>query len=569
MRDDLIIQISESKTFIGGSEEQYRADAPRLQNYLRTVFEPYDHIKMVNVYNFEGHRERFSSGSDQRLNIYMGVTPEKEVDLSVKKITFADFNVEVQIYGSEAQDGFIDIVDDTGEVVIAKYDTRDNDLYILFNPFYNARRHPLPFTVMQLIVKQMFRKLETPNKYRNSWNKTGDRKKLIETLERIEQKNSNEEIEKKTASLDRIYADIKRNREELRRNIQFANRFEKELEILIERNKKTDNKLVDQVMQIARLDKVDDIELYDHYFVVKVLNIHAETEEGNKHYIGDFEIVINYGDSDIAIINTNNQRRGFWSNNDNHPHVAHSGEACFGNLEETVAELCAQQEFYALVVSLIDFLETVNEDDSAGKYITSWDVVEKKDEEKTEFLESYEEEPVEEEEYVTCDVSGKRILKRKAWTIYWDFDEETLEPKRKRYIDKEHLDSFRYWKSIGAWVNKTYFERKYFDEDGYPYNEMDLVEDHQGYMIPKSLAKRAWGEYSHEEGLSRPVFVYNEELPYKFTNWESLNGEWVDADWAIEEYFFGQPGHAIDDTGRVINITLKPIPDHKVEGVDV
>ncbi len=68
----------------------------------------------------------------------------------------------------------------------------------------------------------------------------------------------------------------------------------------------------------------------------------------------------------------------YWSTQDPHPHVdGLSKKACLGNIESTVAELCSQMQLYALAMILIDFLESANVSDAAGKCVVSWPEIDK------------------------------------------------------------------------------------------------------------------------------------------------------------------------------------------------
>lgn len=56
------------------------------------------------------------------------------------------------------------------------------------------------------------------------------------------------------------------------------------------------------------------------------------------------------------------------------PHVFVTGKACLGNMEEVIPQLVANYEFAALAMVAINFVESVNVDDPAGKYIINWPV---------------------------------------------------------------------------------------------------------------------------------------------------------------------------------------------------
>lgn len=64
------------------------------------------------------------------------------------------------------------------------------------------------------------------------------------------------------------------------------------------------------------------------------------------------------------------------------PHVFQEGNACYGNTAEIWPELIGNYEFAAAAMVAIQFIESVNTDDSAGKHIDKWPVVQTGKEEK-------------------------------------------------------------------------------------------------------------------------------------------------------------------------------------------
>ncbi|NIT13201.1 MAG: hypothetical protein GTN99_02855 [Candidatus Dadabacteria bacterium] len=65
---------------------------------------------------------------------------------------------------------------------------------------------------------------------------------------------------------------------------------------------------------------------------------------------------------------------GLWTGSV-HPHVSGSGEACWGNAVEPIAELQSQHEYPFLVDFLLDYLQSVNVRDPAGREYYKWPVL--------------------------------------------------------------------------------------------------------------------------------------------------------------------------------------------------
>lgn len=133
------------------------------------------------------------------------------------------------------------------------------------------------------------------------------------------------------------------------------------------------SKFENEMNLIINHPKVEALLIGDSIFKVKLHQIYINNDE-QRHYLGKPSIKIPFVSSDVTFDN-DNKRRGYWSNEDVHPHISSGGSPCWGNLTSTIAELCAQHEFYALVVMCISYLEHVNIDDGAGGYIWSWDQV--------------------------------------------------------------------------------------------------------------------------------------------------------------------------------------------------
>ena len=66
------------------------------------------------------------------------------------------------------------------------------------------------------------------------------------------------------------------------------------------------------------------------------------------------------------------------------PHVFKEGKACLGNAEQVLPDLIAKYQFSIIAMYAIQFIESVNVEDSAGSRITQWPVVEKPKDERDE-----------------------------------------------------------------------------------------------------------------------------------------------------------------------------------------
>lgn len=92
------------------------------------------------------------------------------------------------------------------------------------------------------------------------------------------------------------------------------------------------------------------------------------------HEIGTFRIEIYTDGSGDAVrwFNLTRQVRGYDDRKMQAPHVFPEGKACMGNTKEIFPELIANYEFAAVAMVAIQFVESVNVHDDAGKFIDRW-----------------------------------------------------------------------------------------------------------------------------------------------------------------------------------------------------
>lgn len=134
---------------------------------------------------------------------------------------------------------------------------------------------------------------------------------------------------------------------------------------------------------IKALDKVADVRLEDGRLKVDTTELYAYDKKDRRYHIGTMTIDIDVHTANVKFLklgkNVKGENRGYWNDNDPHPHVnGGSGGACLGNASATIAELCSQYQIYPVVTICINFLENVNIDDSAGRRVRYWNMVDEK-----------------------------------------------------------------------------------------------------------------------------------------------------------------------------------------------
>ncbi len=98
-----------------------------------------------------------------------------------------------------------------------------------------------------------------------------------------------------------------------------------------------------------------------------------DSRTGNRHEIGAFRIDIDANRGEVRWHNLTRKVDGYRGRM-NAPHVWESGEACLGTFAEIQAELVGNHEYAALAMVAIQFVESVNTGDPAGRHIDKWPV---------------------------------------------------------------------------------------------------------------------------------------------------------------------------------------------------
>ena len=97
--------------------------------------------------------------------------------------------------------------------------------------------------------------------------------------------------------------------------------------------------------------------------------------EDDIRYLGKMQIDINLDNYAVRFTNLNNTRYNYWGEYGPHPHVSSEGNACLGNLSETLAIASEENNLYIAVLQCIGFLQTYDPSDCAGAYYRAWDRV--------------------------------------------------------------------------------------------------------------------------------------------------------------------------------------------------
>jgi hypothetical protein len=116
------------------------------------------------------------------------------------------------------------------------------------------------------------------------------------------------------------------------------------------------------------------------------INVFTDTlyiEHDSKRYeMGKYriEIYTDGGNGGVRMYNLTRRVDGYNSEM-HHPHVFPDGRPCLGNIQEAIPQLLGEYEYAVVTILCMQYLQSVNVNDDAGKYIEKWPLATGKEEE--------------------------------------------------------------------------------------------------------------------------------------------------------------------------------------------
>lgn len=125
----------------------------------------------------------------------------------------------------------------------------------------------------------------------------------------------------------------------------------------------------DKLLQVPKVKRVEAKE--GKVIVYTDVLFCADPRTGKRHEIGAFRIELSVDSGMPRWFNLTRKVRGYRANQ-MAPHIWEDGTACLGNTAEVFPELMGSYEFAAAAMVAIQFVESVNTDDAAGKNVSNW-----------------------------------------------------------------------------------------------------------------------------------------------------------------------------------------------------
>lgn len=273
-------------------------------------------------------------------------------------------------------DGATKVRDNEGNLVATHIETHDvsNQINIFPDLFNEHTQENIDkfADVLKLIETQVF--LQKILDY--SWKSTSKKEELTKEFTDAIVRQQGKFMRDDQAKANRMEEEIREYTRMIKANYETRIRLLNQIESAQAKLNSVGEKLIKDLDNIIAHPKVKELFIRDGKFIVHTNPLYAyHDKSGDRYYIGNMRIEMNPQNTDVKFFG-DNPRKSHWTQSDPHPHVnGRNGQACLGNVAPMIAELSAQMELYALTLVGIDFLESVNTSDPAGKNIVNWDRV--------------------------------------------------------------------------------------------------------------------------------------------------------------------------------------------------
>lgn len=370
------IQVHDFKKHFGNTRGEHNFYVAALPPIIRQNL-PEVTLASLDVYNLRGEQHNFKAGrAGSRLVIYSNATAIGASETLTLEQAEPINGIEnnFTIFMSPHGKGVL-IASDKG-IPLAEWFEDQHELNILFDLFKEWSDNAVH--IFDFIMKEFYRLVWLPKTFENSWVHTQDKAKLTEKLTKQLQERQATFIANETRNIEEFERLINNYRREIKTKSDILLQRRRQVETEKQNSINASAQLINDLDLIVANEKIKDVRIKNDLFIVTTVPLYISASNGKRFYGGEYRVEINIGNSDVHFFG-DNPRRGYWTPNDPHPHVnGRDGSACLGNVSSAIAELCSQFQLYALVLVLIDFLESANVSDSAGSTVGRWDEVDDK-----------------------------------------------------------------------------------------------------------------------------------------------------------------------------------------------
>ena len=267
------------------------------------------------------------------------------------------------------------IDEETGYVVAELFD--NNNLYIHHNIVENGSEleNKLFRNILIHTIKLLNMGAKDKDSYKTSAMKykfSGERLKYIDHCK----KRIGVETSSLTGSVTTRKKEIEQLQKDLTKRIREAQALEQKLNSYTSKDADCEKNFGREFDKLISMPRVIKVEINTRSIIVytkKLYCKHPQTK--NIHEIGKFKITIPTSDGGSVKWENLTRKVDGHQSNQMAPHIWQDGTACLGNTQQLFPALIAQYEFSTVAMLAIDFVESVNITDSAGKHLNRWPIV--------------------------------------------------------------------------------------------------------------------------------------------------------------------------------------------------
>ena len=253
------------------------------------------------------------------------------------------------------------------------------NIYILHDIAYSGTINEL--NILKKTLEQVITEMEMTPKERDVHDLV-----LLETRRKIQKKEYVRECAKRheknvqmtKQAIIKKDLDVAELQSELVKSIREGQGLRLKYEQLVKSydREKEEEKLAKEFDTILAMDKVVDVQVRGGVISVFTKTLYCvDNRDGVEHEMGTYRIDIQTDGKDHGVKWFNLTRRvaGIQANM-NAPHVYEDGHACLGNMNEIIPSYIANYEFAVVMMLAIQFVESANTSDPAGKYVNNWPI---------------------------------------------------------------------------------------------------------------------------------------------------------------------------------------------------
>ncbi len=361
----------------GENENEHNKIANVLKAMLKEQLNT--NINQVDIYRMQKTKSAYTAGrTGTRVVILINntTTDASDDELTLEHtINGIEHTHTLRLAPSPSEDNVL-IISPEGDILAEWIETAHqlNILFDVLNKYSDAN-----LAIFEYLMEEFNQLVWEPKKLENSWLHSKNKQALTKTFTEKIKQNKERRIREDIAAINHYEEEINHIRRNLKQRYDTLLNKRRFVEMEQRNNSDLINSLITDLDLIVNSDKVIDLHIIDNMFHIFTDDIYITSDKGKRYYGGKYEIIISLDSSDVRF-KSDNPRHGYWGEHDPHPHVnGNNGEGipCLGSVADAIAELSSQMQLYALVLTCIDFLESANTRDDAGRRITHWDEVDK------------------------------------------------------------------------------------------------------------------------------------------------------------------------------------------------